>query len=149
MLNKLSTWLHLKYVCLQLCPREQNAISSALCIIRSSPNIEKLIFQMYDNEELPIQESSMKFDDLQHDLSLTLDHLKHFEIVSFSNNVFEMEFVKLVMAKSPILKIARIELNKNVFVDEELKILRDMVRCPFPRASSLADLIVERPKGYL
>ncbi|XP_071735699.1 F-box/FBD/LRR-repeat protein At1g13570-like [Rutidosis leptorrhynchoides] len=144
--NKLPTWLHLRYVCLHLCPKEQDSISSALCIIRSSPNIEKLILQMYDNRRLPIQESSMKFVDLQDGSSFTLARLKHLEIVSFSNNAFEMEFVKLIMAKSPVLKIARIEVNVRVSVDEELKILRDMIRHPLPRASPSVDLIVERQK---
>ncbi|XP_071739429.1 uncharacterized protein [Rutidosis leptorrhynchoides] len=122
--HKLPTSLHLKYVQLDVCLREQDVISSVLCIIRSSPNLEQLSFAMYDNKELPIQESSIKFDDLHDDLSLTLDHLKRFEIVNFSDNVFEMKFVKLIMAKSPVPKIARVELRDFVSVVEELKILR-------------------------
>ncbi|XP_071739412.1 F-box/FBD/LRR-repeat protein At1g13570-like [Rutidosis leptorrhynchoides] len=144
--NKLSTSLHLKYVYLDVCLREQDVISSALCIIRSSPNLEKLYLQMYDNEKMPIKESSIKFVDLKDDLSLTLDHLKHFEILRFSNNVFEIEFVKLIIAKSPVLKIARIELKDNVSVDEELKIFREMVYLPFPRASPSAKLLIQRPQ---
>ncbi|XP_071735680.1 F-box/FBD/LRR-repeat protein At1g13570-like [Rutidosis leptorrhynchoides] len=139
--NKLPTSLHLKYVYLDVCLREQDVISSALCIIRSSPNLEQLCFLMYDNEKLPVQESSIKFDDLQDDLSLTLDHLKHFEIVSFSNYVSEMEFLKLMLAKSPVLKIARIELKDKVSIGGELKILRDMNY--LPRASPSAKLIIE------
>ncbi|XP_071735714.1 F-box/FBD/LRR-repeat protein At1g13570-like isoform X2 [Rutidosis leptorrhynchoides] len=147
--SKLSTSLHLTYVCLDVCLREQDVISSVLCIIRSSPNLERIFFQMYDNEKLPIQESSIKFDDLQDDLSLTLDHLKSIDIVSFSNIACEMVFVKLIMGKSPILKIARVELSDNVSFDEELKILREMIRVQIPRASPSAQLIIERPKKKL
>ncbi|XP_071739443.1 F-box/FBD/LRR-repeat protein At1g13570-like [Rutidosis leptorrhynchoides] len=147
--RKLSTSLHLTYVCLDVCLREQDVISSVLCIIRSSPNLERIFFQMYDNEKLPIQESSIKFDDLQDDLSLTLDHLKSIDIVSFSNIACEMVFVKLIMGKSPILKIARVELSDNVSFDEELKILREMIRVQIPRASPSAQIIIERPKKKL
>ncbi|XP_071735674.1 F-box/FBD/LRR-repeat protein At1g13570-like [Rutidosis leptorrhynchoides] len=141
--NKLPNSLPLKDVGLDVCLREQDIISAALCIIRSSPNLEKFSFSMYDNEKLPTKESSIKFVDLQDDLSLTLDHLMHIDIYCVSNKVFEMEFVKLILAKSHVLKIARVELNANVSVDEELKIVREMNR--FPRASTSAQLIIERP----
>ncbi|XP_071739447.1 F-box/FBD/LRR-repeat protein At1g13570-like [Rutidosis leptorrhynchoides] len=144
--SKLSTLLHLTYICLDVCLREQDVISFVLCIIRSSPNLERIFFQMDDNEKLPIQESCLQFADLQDDLSLTLDHLKSFKIVGLSTMEFGMEFVKLIMARSTVLKIARIELNDDVSVDKELKILRDMIRFPFPRASPSAQLIIERPE---
>ncbi|XP_071735685.1 F-box/FBD/LRR-repeat protein At1g13570-like isoform X2 [Rutidosis leptorrhynchoides] len=134
--NKLPTLLHLKDVSLDVCLREQDIISSVLCIIRSSPNLEALFFL----------ESSIKFVDLQDDLSLTLDHLTYFEIADFSNISFEMEFVKLILGKAPLLKIARIVLKDNVSVDEQVIILTDMIRLPFPRASPSAQLIVERSK---
>ncbi|XP_071735694.1 F-box/FBD/LRR-repeat protein At1g13570-like [Rutidosis leptorrhynchoides] len=146
--NKLPTSLHLKDVGLEVCLREQDVISSALCIIRSSPNLEQLSFLMYDNEKLPTKESSMKFVDLQDDLSLTLDHLKHFEIYNFGNIVCEMEFVKLIMAKSPELEIARIVLKDSVSAEEELKILRNMLYLPFPRASPSAKLLIQRTPLY-
>ncbi|XP_071739431.1 F-box/FBD/LRR-repeat protein At1g13570-like [Rutidosis leptorrhynchoides] len=95
--NKLPTSLHLKDVGLDVCLSEQDVISSILCIIRSSPNLEQLFFLMYDNEKLPIQESSLMFVDLQDDLSLTLDRLTYFEIVGFSNMPLEMEFLKLIL----------------------------------------------------
>ncbi|XP_071739410.1 F-box/FBD/LRR-repeat protein At1g13570-like [Rutidosis leptorrhynchoides] len=140
--NKLPTSLHLKDVRLDVCLRELDVISSVLCIIRSSPNLGRLFFVMRDNEKLPIQESSIKFADLRDDLSLTLDNLEIFEVVYFSNISCEMEFVKLIMCKSPILEIAQIELKDNVSADDELKIVRDMER--FPRASPSAQLIIER-----
>ncbi|XP_071739436.1 F-box/FBD/LRR-repeat protein At1g13570-like [Rutidosis leptorrhynchoides] len=144
--GKLPTSLHLKDVCLDVCLRKQDVLS-IICIIRSSPNLEQLSFVMYDNEKLPTKGSSMKFAELQDDLSLTLNNLKLFEILNFSNIVCEMEFVKLIMIKSPVLKIARLALEDNVSVDEELKILRDMIRLPFPRASPSAQFVIERPKS--
>ncbi|XP_071740029.1 F-box/FBD/LRR-repeat protein At1g13570-like [Rutidosis leptorrhynchoides] len=144
--KKLPTWLHLRHVTLDLCLREHDVISSALCIIRSAPNLQRLNFMMNDNVNLPIQGSSMKLVDFQDGLSLTFDHLKHFEILISRNYVFMMEFVKLVMAKSPVLEIARTELKTNISVEEELKICKEMINLPFSRASPSSKLIIERPK---
>ncbi|MFS8028399.1 hypothetical protein Hanom_Chr16g01510101 [Helianthus anomalus] len=68
------------------------------------------------------------------------------KIENFSNLPLEIEFVKLIMAKSPVLKKVQIELNGNVSVDEELKMLREMVSNPIPRASPSAKLTIVRPE---
>ncbi|KAJ0642641.1 putative F-box domain, FBD domain, leucine-rich repeat domain superfamily [Helianthus annuus] len=201
--HKLPTSLvHLKYLCLDVCMTEQNEISFVLCMIRSSPLLGKLTLRMYDNEKSLVPQTSNNFLDpeayldlnLDHleildidiysnlplvkdfvkliiakspvlkkvrielndnsnfldpedNLNLTLDHLETLEIKMFSNLPLEMEFVKLIMAKSLMLKKVRIELNDNVSVDEEVKMLRDLVLLPFPRASPSAKLIIERPEA--
>ena len=55
-----------------------------------------------------------------------LDHLKEMEITSFDNFAPEMEFVKPIMAKSHLLKIAQIELDEFVYIDEEVKMFQDL-----------------------
>ncbi|KAJ0642652.1 putative FBD domain-containing protein [Helianthus annuus] len=201
--HKLPTSLvHLKYLCLDVCMTEQNEISFVLCMIRSSPLLGKLTLRMYDNEKSLVPQTSNNFLDpeayldlnLDHleildidiysnlplvkdfvkliiakshvlkkvrielndnsnfldpedTLNLTLDHLETLEIKMFSNLPLEMEFVKLIMAKSLVLKKLRIELNDKVSVDEEVKMLRDLVLLPFPRASPSAKLIIERPEA--
>ncbi|CAH1416817.1 unnamed protein product [Lactuca virosa] len=59
---------------------------------------------------------------------LNLDHLKELEITNFRNHALEMEFLKLIMAKSPVLKIARIELSASVSVDAEVMMLLRFVK---------------------
>ncbi|MFS8028388.1 hypothetical protein Hanom_Chr16g01509971 [Helianthus anomalus] len=51
-----------------------------------------------------------------------------------------MDLVKFIMAKSPMLEKVQIELNPNVAIDEEVKMLRDMLLLPFQRASHSAKL---------
>ncbi|MFS8028393.1 putative F-box domain, FBD domain, leucine-rich repeat domain superfamily [Helianthus anomalus] len=138
--------VHLKDLFLYVCLLEQNEISSALCIIRSSPVLEGIIFQMYDNDKLPVRQTPANFLDVEGYPDLKLDHLESLVIEMFSNLPLEMDFVKLIMAKSPVLKNVRIELNANVSVDEEVKMLRELVSHPVPRASPSAKLIVVRPK---
>ncbi|XP_035840911.1 uncharacterized protein LOC110914957 isoform X2 [Helianthus annuus] len=144
---KLSTSLvHLNYLFLNVCLVEQNEISSALCIIRSSPVLETMKFLMYDNEKLPVQQTATNFLDLEGYPDMKLDHLETFWINNFSNLPLEMEFVRLIMAKSPVLKKVRILLNDNVSVDEEVKMLRELVSNPIPRASPSAKLTIVRPE---
>ncbi|MFS8028378.1 putative FBD domain-containing protein [Helianthus anomalus] len=145
--HKLSTSIvHLKNLLLNVCLVEQNEISSALCIIRSSPVLETMKFLMDDNEKLPVQQTATNFLDLEGYPDLKLDHLETLEIYDFINLRLETEFVKLIMAKSPVLKKVRIELNDDVSVDEELKMLRELVSNPIPRASPSAKLTIVRPE---
>nr|XP_043625890.1 F-box/FBD/LRR-repeat protein At1g13570-like [Erigeron canadensis] len=143
--QKLPTSLvYLKTLYLDVCFMKQDEISCALCLLRSSPNLEKINFQMYDNEKFPVQQNSINSLDPEDYSDLKLDHLLQLEIYMFSNLFLEMEFVKLIMAKSPVLKKALIKFNDNVSADEEMGILRDLILLPFPRASPSAKLTVER-----
>ncbi|GJV53953.1 F-box/FBD/LRR-repeat protein-like protein [Tanacetum coccineum] len=110
---------------------------------RSSSNSELIVFTMYDDEKLHDRQTSMNLLDLQNDSNLSLDHLEVFKIQGFRNSPFEIEFVKLILAKSPVLKKLTIELSCNVFVDE-VRMLRDLIQAPLPRASPSAKFIVTR-----
>ena len=82
-----------------------------------------------------------------HDFSgFNFDHLKEVKIRNFRNVALELEFVKLIMAKSPVLKKMQIMVNNSISPDEELKISKDFIRLPFPRASPSAILTIEHPK---
>ncbi|KAL8227666.1 hypothetical protein R6Q57_015250 [Mikania cordata] len=148
--HKLSTSpSHLKYLFLDVCLMEQDEISSIICMIRSSPLLVKIVFMMYDNDKPPVQRTPNNFLDLENYSDLKLDHLETLEIEMFSNLAIEMDFVKLIMAKSAVLKKVQLDLSDYVCVDEELKMLRDLVLHPLPRASPSAKLIIQRPKTCL
>ena len=79
-----------------------------------------------------------------HDYSgFNLDHLKEFTMENFTNKDLECELMKLILARSPMLKTARIKLSEDISARQEMKILRDMIRLPFPCASPSAVTIVE------
>ncbi|CAH1416822.1 unnamed protein product [Lactuca virosa] len=145
-MQKLPTLLvHLRILFLDVCFLKQDELSYALGVINSAPNLEKIKIESCWNHKLCGQQTCKDLLDLQdYYLGMKLDHLEELEINSFHNYAPEMEFVKLVMAKSPMLKKARIKLNSDVSVDKENKILRDLLRLTFPRASPAVDIIVER-----
>ncbi|XP_076918918.1 F-box/FBD/LRR-repeat protein At1g13570-like [Bidens hawaiensis] len=142
--HKLPTSLvNLTYLILEVCLTEQNQISSTLCIISSSPMLSKVNFRIhYDNE---YQQTPANFLDPEAYADMKLDHLETLEIANFGNLPHEIAFVKLIMAKTPVLQNVLIELDDSVSADEELRMLRDMVRLPFLRASPSAKVIFKRP----
>ncbi|XP_076946189.1 F-box/FBD/LRR-repeat protein At1g13570-like [Bidens hawaiensis] len=132
---------HLKYLSLDVCMIKQ--ISSVLCIIRSSPVLERCEFQIDDLEKLPVKQDSINFLDPEHHSEFNFDHLKIMDIRLISSNLARvMKFVKLIMAKSPVLKKLQIDLG-GAYVDEDVKMLREML-LSFPRASPSSKLIVKR-----
>ncbi|XP_023748227.1 F-box/FBD/LRR-repeat protein At1g13570-like [Lactuca sativa] len=136
---------HLRILVLGVCFVD---LSTVLCVINSCPNLEKIKMEMYWDHNKCLQQTFSNLHDIQDYLGLKLDHLKEMEITSFTNHALEMEFVKLVMANSPVLKKALVELDISVSVDEEVKMLRDLLQIPFPRASPTANFIIKRPKNY-
>ncbi|XP_052626141.1 F-box/FBD/LRR-repeat protein At1g13570 isoform X1 [Lactuca sativa] len=137
--------VHLRILYLDVCFLKQYELSDALSVINSSPNLEKIKIELCWNHKLCGEETCKDLVDLQdYYLGMKLDRLEELEITSFHNYAPEMEFVKLIMAKSPMLKKARIELHSDVSVDEENTMLRDLLRLTFPRVSPAVDIIVER-----
>ncbi|GKD45500.1 F-box/FBD/LRR-repeat protein-like protein, partial [Tanacetum coccineum] len=72
---------------------------------------------------------------------IRLGHLKEFEFIKFYGMMSEMEFVKLMLAKSPMLKKARIILGTEVTEDEVSRMCKMFLDSP--RASQMSDIIVE------
>lgn len=92
-------------------------------------------------------EDDIKFDTLEHCGDIWLEHLKELEIVDFSNVEGEMEFVKLILAKSPVLEnVIIVAHNYDVTENEELQILETLLHTK--RASPSANVIVERRSHF-
>ncbi|KAL8268853.1 hypothetical protein R6Q59_002651 [Mikania micrantha] len=124
---------------------KEDELRFVLLLVTSSPNLKKLKMETtYYNEKLTVRRTPNNFLDLENYPDLKLDHLETLEIKMFSNSPLVMDFVKLVMAKSPVLKKVRIQLRGGVSVDDELKMLRGLILLPFRRASPYAKLVVER-----
>nr|GFA35172.1 hypothetical protein [Tanacetum cinerariifolium] len=125
--HKLPTSLvQLKGLSLGMCFDEEHEVSSALCLIRSFPNLEKFSLAGYD--WLDTTQISKNFHDIQDYSAFALDHLEFFCMKYFSNEDHEVDFLKLIMAKSPMLKRAQIELYKSVSLEEENELLRDLLQ---------------------
>ncbi|GKE59692.1 hypothetical protein Tco_1498877, partial [Tanacetum coccineum] len=100
----------------------------------SSPNLEKITLTMHDRYDPDKLESNMG------DCSdIWLQNLKELKISRFNNLVGESRFVKLILAKSPVLKKVILEVWFRD-ADRHLEILRPLLQSP--RASPAAEIIV-------
>ncbi|KAK1425568.1 hypothetical protein QVD17_20922 [Tagetes erecta] len=140
-----SSPLHLEHLFLHVCMTKQNETSSLLCMIMSSPLLVKIGLWVYGDEKLSAKKDVTNLDPNDYP-DLKLDHLKTLKIEAASITDFMIDFVKLIMAKSPVLKMVQIKLYDSVSVNEELKMLKDLVQRQFPRASPSANLFIVRDK---
>ncbi|GJS31054.1 F-box/FBD/LRR-repeat protein-like protein [Tanacetum coccineum] len=75
-----------------------------ILVIRSSPNLEKLglCIRNHDMSE-DSDDSDIESYALEHNSDIWLEHLNELEIRGFANLQHEMDFVKLILAKAPVL----------------------------------------------
>ncbi|XP_021974333.1 F-box/FBD/LRR-repeat protein At1g13570-like [Helianthus annuus] len=119
--------VHLKYLCVDsLCFMHIYALPFLALLIRSSPKLEKLKLVMIWA--------------LLH--LIMLEHLKEFEIRNFSDAENELDFVRLILAKSPVLKKVTVSPYYNFDKDEEPQI-SEILFCS-PCASPMVEIIVRR-----
>ncbi|GKG04258.1 hypothetical protein Tco_0314645, partial [Tanacetum coccineum] len=89
--HKLPTSLdQLKCLSLAMCYDKEHEVSSALCLIRSSPNLEKFDLTIIDDIRMGYDKSdttqiSKKFHDIQDYSGFALDHLEFFWVEYFTN----------------------------------------------------------------
>ncbi|GKC21058.1 F-box/FBD/LRR-repeat protein-like protein [Tanacetum coccineum] len=113
-------------------------VSSFVLLMKVSPNLEKLKIENSGPEEdsSSAEEDSSSEEDI-HSFTLEdyshiwLEHMRELHIRGFINSENEMNFVRLVLAKSPVLKKVRIFLDYGeVDEGEELQILQVLLSSP-------------------
>ncbi|KAI7726305.1 hypothetical protein M8C21_014361 [Ambrosia artemisiifolia] len=143
--QKLPTSLvHIKYLRLQgLSFAREIDLLSALLLVTSSPNIDTIILEMQYNPNEAVSQTAMNLIDQQDYSYVILDHLRVITITNFTNMKPGMDFVRLILAKSPMLKIVDIMIDKRVDIHGEVKMLKELLQ--YPRASTRAKIKFERP----
>ncbi|KAI7754346.1 hypothetical protein M8C21_006034 [Ambrosia artemisiifolia] len=113
---------------------KEDEIRFVLFLVTSSPNLKKLKIEMNYNPTEAISQTANSLFDLLDYSYVKLDHLDYLEITNFSNMKPEMDFLKLVLAKSPMLKKVRIVINNDVSATDEVKMLKDLLwnPCAYP-----------------
>ncbi|MFS8021650.1 putative FBD domain-containing protein [Helianthus anomalus] len=98
---------------------------------------------MQYNPNEAMSKTAMNLIDQQDYSYAVLAHLRVITITNFTNMKTGLDFVKLVLAKSPMLKMVDIVIDKRVDINSEVKMLKELVR--YPRASAKAEIRFERP----
>ncbi|XP_071695476.1 F-box/FBD/LRR-repeat protein At1g13570-like [Rutidosis leptorrhynchoides] len=142
--RKLPTSLYnLKYMCLYDVLLGENShydygMSFLALVFRASPNVEKIKLQTFTLKGLRMYPMMLDIDsdedeewDVGEDYSdIKLKNLTELEIEDLGSKKVELEFVKLMLLMSPVLKTLKIFLNKEVAQDKELEMLNFFLSCP-------------------
>ncbi|XP_004239432.1 F-box/FBD/LRR-repeat protein At1g13570-like [Solanum lycopersicum] len=138
--TKLSSPLNgLKCLCLSdICLDELAELSPALCLIRSSPYLQYIQIKIDILELLPVRDDVI--NEIPSSFSdVTLRHLRSVKFEGITGKRPEMELVKLLLAKSPMLVRMQIQPDiENGSVETRLKVLTEITK--FPRASPKAQV---------
>ncbi|XP_006348778.1 F-box/FBD/LRR-repeat protein At1g13570-like [Solanum tuberosum] len=133
----------LKCLCLSdICLDESVELSFALCLIRSSPYLQdiqmKIDYSALNKLLLPVP------DDVVNEIpssfsDVTLDHLRSVKLEGITGTKTEIEFIKLLLSKSPVLVRMLIQQKiANVSAETRLKVVTEITK--FPRASPKAEV---------
>ncbi|XP_076921452.1 F-box/FBD/LRR-repeat protein At1g13570-like [Bidens hawaiensis] len=123
--------------------REINLFSAICLVICSSPNIETFIMEhMHIPDRLITQAVPQTAINVTDEQWVILHHLRLIKMINFINRKAGMNFLKLMLAKSPMLKDVHIVIGKNVDIHDEIKMLKELLR--YPRASTRAEIRFER-----
>ncbi|GMP58376.1 hypothetical protein CsSME_00022065 [Camellia sinensis var. sinensis] len=114
-----------------ICLGEPDEVSIVLCLIRSSPNLAKFKIEVYNDDPVELLEAQDWSD-------VSSNQLREVEMKNMSGTRCELEFIKLLLAKSPMLETVLIEPNLDKDVDKGLRILKELTR--FRRLSPQAEI---------
>ncbi|KAH0651244.1 hypothetical protein KY285_031361 [Solanum tuberosum] len=121
---------------------ESYKLSYVLCLIRSFPYLEYLEMEVCDEDDSDTDEESTEESLQPETLSdLTFNHLGEVQLGSFIGRTSEMQFIKHLLANSPVLE--RLVINRQ-FLDEEPLDTREEIFTEisnFPRVSPRAEIV--------
>nr|GEY44697.1 hypothetical protein [Tanacetum cinerariifolium] len=117
-----SALVHLKYFCLDGSAFLGSCQLDIIFLqVKSSPGLDKIYIEM--SEEPEKDEDALSLVTLEDDYAdISLKNLKELKIRNFINFTNELNLVKFILTKSPMLKKVWIILNNAVTKDEGLKI---------------------------
>ncbi|KAL0366309.1 UNVERIFIED_CONTAM: hypothetical protein Sradi_3521000 [Sesamum radiatum] len=133
---------HIRFLVLDIAGFESTSdVRCALCLIRSSPNLQSLeigINQLIvpDIDRL---EATTQFLKAQQKYEFPLCCLENVEVLGFSGVEPEMEFVKLLLSSATALMKLEIHCKYKVGTRKGIKMLKEFLS--IPRASTRAELI--------
>ncbi|KAK1429020.1 hypothetical protein QVD17_11219 [Tagetes erecta] len=131
--------VHLKCLCMEcVCFCYEYSVPLFVLLIRSSPSLEKLKLEIID-EDCHGEHEMTPFT-MEDYPDIMLGRLKELEILHFSNNKNELDFLKCILPKSPALEKVRILIWEEHEEEEKSEISETLLS--FPCASPVVKFIV-------
>ncbi|CAM8904500.1 unnamed protein product [Rhodiola kirilowii] len=101
-------------------------IQFILCILRSSPNLQKLNLEIHPSSIIR-DEAALQFLDMQIKKPQTLNSLIIVKIKRLSGSNAEILFIKLILSCTPVLKT--MYLTGNIVKEEEFTLMSELLKC--------------------
>ncbi|XP_058193493.1 F-box/FBD/LRR-repeat protein At1g13570-like isoform X1 [Rhododendron vialii] len=120
----------------EICFGERDDISVLICLIRSSPNLEEVTIHAFTGAT-SASPTVLDFSEVHGCSDVSVNQLRRVDMKNISGTKPELEFIKLLLAKSPMLDTMLIELNSESVADE-LRIVKELTR--LRRASPQAEM---------
>ncbi|XP_076953599.1 F-box/FBD/LRR-repeat protein At1g13570-like [Bidens hawaiensis] len=119
---------------------KEDELRFLLLLISNSPNIKKIKLELchYNPNNVVSQIAKDSFDPLDYSYT-SLEHLRELEITNFTGMKPEIDFVKLIMAKSP--KLEKVRLEFDILIDRYKKFVSLEGLLELPCASSRAKIV--------
>ncbi|KAJ0669502.1 putative FBD domain-containing protein [Helianthus annuus] len=119
----------------------EDDLLSTLSLVTSC-DVEIIEMEMENQPTVAMSQAAMNLIDQQDYSYVILDHLRVIKITNFTHMKTGMDFVKLILAKSPMLKKVDIHIHQQVDIHGELKIVKELIQ--YPRASAKAEIIINK-----
>ncbi|KAG5521273.1 hypothetical protein RHGRI_033728 [Rhododendron griersonianum] len=131
--NLKKIWLY------DICFGEQDEVSILICLIRSSPNLEEVTICAFPDETYPIPKE-LDLSGVHGFSDVSLNQLRRVVMKNISGTETELEFIKLLLAKSPMLEMMCIEVDYSRSLVSRFRIVQELTR--LRRASPRAEMNV-------
>ncbi|KAJ4953279.1 hypothetical protein NE237_030111 [Protea cynaroides] len=135
------TYDHMKSLSFTLNEEDMKEILIAICLLKSSPNLQEVEILLWRSKESAIV-PVMDLQEARDQMKCTFNKLRVVKISKFLGREIELEFIKFILANSPVLETMNISPATNG-VDEVL-MLKELLR--FKRASPQAEIVYLDPK---
>lgn len=136
------TLVSLKHLTLYRIPfNNLEMVSSALCLIRNSPKLQSLRITVSTDSDVDMQRV-VEFMKAQNQSNCCLKQLSNVEIQDITCEMPEMEFIKFLLANSPMLVMMKIVCIKKHPLYIESRMSKEFIH--FTRASPIAQILYSR-----
>lgn len=108
---------------------EFSEVASTLALIGNCPNLRKVTIEAYHIRDAN-RAHVRRFYEEQGRLGFSFGKMKEIEIVSVAGAVAEMEFIKFVLATSPLLEKMSLVLDTMPILNRVKRILIELAQCP-------------------
>ncbi|KAJ7954003.1 F-box/FBD/LRR-repeat protein [Quillaja saponaria] len=124
------------------CFKSIEELTRVFCLIRSASNLQKIQIWVHDDKAAYV-DPVLEYLTAEDFSDISLNYVQEVEMFKVEGIKPELEFIKLILEKSPLLQMVHIKPTKAVLLLDEKNFLIELIQ--FPRASPRTKIIYLAP----